>query len=127
VKDCRIDHRAAHDFRAWSTEEQLFKPVTDRDERRKIVRELSPIYHISEQSPPTLLIHGDKDEVVPLQQSQSFIDKLKERKVPAELVVMKGAGHDSPTILTKMGTVADWFDTHLAPKKDKKDPDQPRK
>src|SRR5262249_34426507 len=94
VKDCRIDHRAAHDFRVWSGEEMLFKPVTDRDERRKIVRELSPISHISRESPPTLLIHGDKDEVVPLQQSESFIRKLEEQKVPAKLVVMKGTGHD---------------------------------
>jgi acetyl esterase/lipase len=119
VKDCRIDHRAAHDFRAWSAEELLFKPVTDRDERRKIVRELSAIYHISKQSPPTLLIHGDKDEVVPLQQSQSFVDKLKEQNVPARLVVKKGSGHDPLTILAEMGTVADWFDAHLARKQEK--------
>jgi acetyl esterase/lipase len=119
VKDCRPDHRAAHDFRAWSPEEKLFKPITDRAKRREIARELSPIYSISRQSPPTLLFHGDKDEVVPLQQSESFVARLKEVGVPAELVVKKGAGHDSGMILSSMGTVVDWFDKYLAAKAEK--------
>jgi acetyl esterase/lipase len=127
AKDCRIDHRAAHDFRAWSPEEQLFKPITDRTERRAIARQLSPIYSVSRQSPPTLLFHGDKDEVVPLQQSESFVDRLKEVRVPAELVVMKGVDHDPKAILREMGTVCDWFDKYLAAKEEKKGPDQPRK
>jgi dipeptidyl aminopeptidase/acylaminoacyl peptidase len=121
LKDYRIDHRAAHDFRVWSPEERLLKPVTDRDERRKILRELSPISHISKQSPPTLLIHGEKDEVVPLQQSESFIDRLKEFGVPAKLVVKKGEGHGWATILADTVTMADWFDAHLAAKEGKGD------
>src|SRR5262249_37588997 len=116
---CRIDHRAAHDFRAWSAEERLFKPVTDREERRKIVRELSPIYHVSKESPPTLLIHGDADEVVPLQQSDSFVKRLKEVSVTADLKVVEGGGHDALTILSGLGTAADWFDVHLARKEGK--------
>jgi acetyl esterase/lipase len=121
LKDYRIDHRAAHDFRVWSPEERLLKPVTDRDERRKILRELSPIYHISKRSPPTLLIHGEKDEVVPLQQSESFVDRLKEFGVPARLVVKKGEGHGWVTILADTVTIADWFDAHLAAKEGKGD------
>jgi len=127
VKDCRVDHRAAHDFRAWSPEERLFKPVTDRAERRAIARQLSPIYSVSRRSPPTLLVHGDRDEVVPLQQSQSFVDRLKEVGVPAELVVKKGAGHDLGLIPKDMGTVCDWFDRYLAAKEGEKGPDQPPK
>src|SRR5262249_62284919 len=107
VKDRRADHRAPPDSRAWSPEERLFKPVTDRAERRAIARQLSPIYSVSRQSPPTLLVHGDRDEVVPLQQSQSFVDRLKEVGVPAELVVKKGAGHDLGLVPKDMGTVCD--------------------
>ena len=127
VKDCHPDHRAAHDFRVWDPEEQLFKPVTDRDERRKIAFELSPISHISKESPPTLLIHGTKDSVVPFQQSESFVDKLKKAGVSAKLVPKEGADHGWPTILDDLGTMIDWYDVHLAPKAEKKGPDQPRK
>jgi acetyl esterase/lipase len=119
VKDCRIDHRAAHDFRAWSAEKRLFEPVTDREERRKIVRELSPIYHVSKESPPTLLVHGDKDKVVPLQQSRSFVGRLEEIGVTARLEEVQGGGHDALTILAGLGTAADWFDDHLARKEGK--------
>ena len=48
---------------------------------------------------PTLIIHGDADELVPLQQSELIIAKFKEAGVPAELVVKKGAGHGWATML----------------------------
>ena len=129
VTDCHPDHRAAHDFRAWSDEEKRFKPITDRDERRKIARELSPIYHITKESPPTLLIHGNKDPVVPFQQSESFVAKLKKAGVDAKLVPKEGAGHGWLTILSDscLPTMGDWFDDHLGPKTGKKGLDQPRK
>ncbi len=119
LKDYRIDHRAAHDFRVWNPQERLFERVTDGTERRKLLRDLSPIYHITAQSPPTLLIHGDKDEVVPLQQSESFVARLREVGVPAKLEVKKGAGHGWLTIQDDTKPIADWFDTHLPAKKGK--------
>ena len=46
--------------------------------------------------PPTLIIHGDADKLVPLQQSELFMEKLKKAGVEAKLVVKKGAGHGWP-------------------------------
>jgi dipeptidyl aminopeptidase/acylaminoacyl peptidase len=38
--------------------------------------EASPITHVTEDDPPFLLIHGERDEVVPVEQSQLMYDRL---------------------------------------------------
>jgi acetyl esterase/lipase len=55
--------------------------------------EASPITHVTEDDPPFLLIHGDLDTTVPLEQSQLMYDRLVQANVPAQLVVVKNAGH----------------------------------
>jgi len=57
------------------------------------VVEASPISHITPDDPPFLLIHGDRDTRVPYQQSQVMYDKLVQVGVPAQLVIVKNAGH----------------------------------
>ena len=60
-----------------------------------------------------LIIHGDKDVLVPIQQAESMVARLKEEGVPAELVVKKGAGHGWPNLEKDVVTIADWFDKYL--------------
>jgi acetyl esterase/lipase len=55
--------------------------------------EASPITYITPDDPPFLLIHGDEDDVVPYEQSQLMYDKLVQAGVPAQLVIVKNAGH----------------------------------
>ena len=59
------------------------------------------------------VIHGDADTLVPLQQSELMLAKLKEAGVPTELIVKKGRGHEVLLILTDIGSCADWFDKYL--------------
>ncbi|HZM21932.1 MAG TPA: alpha/beta hydrolase [Anaerolineales bacterium] len=53
----------------------------------------SPITHVTVDDPPFLLIHGDQDEVVPFEQTQLIYDRLVQTNVPAQLVIVKNAGH----------------------------------
>ncbi|NJM55218.1 MAG: prolyl oligopeptidase family serine peptidase, partial [Verrucomicrobiae bacterium] len=53
----------------------------------------SPITYVSKGDAPILIVHGDEDPLVPLQQSADFLAKLKKAGVDAELHVVKGAGH----------------------------------
>jgi acetyl esterase/lipase len=53
----------------------------------------SPITHITLDDPPFLLIHGDQDELVPVEQSQLMYERLVEAGVPAQLVIVKNARH----------------------------------
>ena len=111
------DIRAPYDFHEFDAKQGLYLRVTDKERLRAIYRSISPIYYVTPKSAPTLLIHGDKDDLVPLQQSEIFAAKLKEASVPVRLVVKKGEGHGWLTILNDLPTVADWFDEHLLGKK----------
>jgi acetyl esterase/lipase len=94
----------------------LFVPITDEAKILEIGKQISPINHVTEDDAPSLIIHGDKDFLVPIQQAEIIIEKLKSVKVPTELVVKKDAGHGWPTIGQDMPTIIDWFDKHLAKK-----------
>jgi acetyl esterase/lipase len=104
--------KAPFDFRVQDPVTKLFMPV-DLETREKICKEMSPVYYVTKDDAPTLIIHGDADTLVPLQQSQLILEKFKEVGVPAELVVKKGAKHGWLTIIADFKTIADWFDKYL--------------
>jgi acetyl esterase/lipase len=106
---------AAVDYHEFDRKKALYVPVKDPKRLREIARQVSPIYHVSTDSAATLLIHGDKDTLVPLQQSEIMLAKLKEAGVPADLIVRKDAGHGWPTLLADLEKCADWFDKYLKP------------
>jgi acetyl esterase/lipase len=104
--------RAPFDFHVWNAQLKFFEPVNE-EVRLKIAREISPLYHVTADDPPTLIIHGDKDFLVPIQQSRVIMAKLKEAGVPCELVVKQGEAHGWRAWHDDMRTIADWFDKHL--------------
>lgn len=59
----------------------------------------SPTTHISKDDPPFLIVHGDKDEIIPVSQSQEFFKKLLALEVDAKMVIVKNGNHG----LTKDG------------------------
>jgi dipeptidyl aminopeptidase/acylaminoacyl peptidase len=77
---------------------------------------ISPSRLVTPSAPPFLIIHGDADPLVPLQQSEVMVAALKKAQVPAELVVKKGGGHPWLTIHQEVQVVADWLDKQLATK-----------
>jgi acetyl esterase/lipase len=78
--------------------------------------QISPARLVTAQSPPFLLIHGDADPDVPLQQSERMMAALKQAGVPAELIVKRGGAHPWPTIHEEVAVLADWFDDQLTEK-----------
>ena len=85
--------------------------------RESLGREISPIYYVTSKLPPTLLIHGDADPVVPFQQAESFVQRARTAGAgQIELIVRPGKGHGwgefwkSPEDIT---AIADWFDRFL--------------
>jgi acetyl esterase/lipase len=59
----------------------------------RVLAESSPINYVSASAPPTLLLHGDKDSIVPVNQAQLLHAKLDSSGVRNELAVYKGEGH----------------------------------
>lgn len=91
-----------------------FGPEADTpSSRAQLGRAISPIYFITAALPPTLLIHGDADTTVPLQQSEVFVRAAANYGIKVELLVVPGAGHGQLFMPGKKALVADWFDQHL--------------
>lgn len=107
---------AASDYHEFDKGKALYVPITDEKKLREITRAISPISHVKADSAPTLIFHGDKDGLVPIQQSETMIARLKEAGVKCELVVRKGSDHVWPTIFLDMIQCADWFDLVLLDK-----------
>ena len=76
---------------------------------------VSPIVHVSHDDAPTLLIHGDKDISVPLENSIRMHNAFQNETVRTELIVMEGAGHAFPGVYGSRAAIAlaDWFDSNL--------------
>ncbi|QSQ23294.1 alpha/beta hydrolase [Pyxidicoccus parkwayensis] len=63
------------------------------DGHRELYALLSPLSHVGPKAPPTLLIHGGADTVVPLQASQALAARLAEAHVPHRFFTLPYAEH----------------------------------
>lgn len=63
------------------------------NERPQVYREASPIFEVTEKGPPTLLIHGGRDSLVYLRQSQMLSETLIKRHVPHYLLELPWCEH----------------------------------
>lgn len=68
----------------------LGKPVQEAPE---LVKKTNPITYVDANDAPTLMIHGEKDAGVIVQQSELLYDALTKVGVKAKLVRVKNAGH----------------------------------
>jgi acetyl esterase/lipase len=96
-----------------------FGSLSDTNLGRQIVgKMISPIYYVTSNLPPVLIIHGDADAVVPLQQSESFAAKAKAVGAPeVKIIVRHGKGHGWEDFWKSQEDIeafADWFDKYLS-------------
>jgi acetyl esterase/lipase len=84
-----------------------------------ILKQASPIDHVSKKTAPTLIIHGELDPLVHPNQAEVFFDKLKAVGVPARLIMVKNGTHGlgdpniDPSRQELVQTIADFFDQYL--------------
>ncbi|AHM58149.1 triacylglycerol lipase (plasmid) [Peptoclostridium acidaminophilum DSM 3953] len=60
---------------------------------KSMLEKASPITYVNKYSPPTLIVHGEADSLVPLAQSELLYSAFRENEVPSELIVVPGAEH----------------------------------
>ncbi len=87
-------------------------PTTD-DAKQKFGREISPLYFVTSNLPPTMIIHGDADKLVPIQQAETFLKRAEEAGVKTKLIVKKDGGHGWKDWTSDFVRLADWFDESL--------------
>ena len=91
--------------------QEMFGTITDLQAQLKSV---SPIYFTTPDDPPLLLIHGDSDQTVPLQQSEILKTKYEETGLPVQLIVETSGGHTYwDGIEEDYIAVGEWFDRYL--------------
>ncbi|HEX4609672.1 MAG TPA: alpha/beta hydrolase [Urbifossiella sp.] len=105
--------KAPFDFVEFDNESRSFVRVTDAARRTAIGKQISPAYHATKESAPALIIHGDADKLVPIQQAEVMVAAYKTAGATAELVVKPGAAHGWAGIEKDITKFVDWFDTHL--------------
>jgi acetyl esterase/lipase len=65
----------------------------DQPNADEIARRVSPINYVTKDLPPIITIHGDKDALVPYEQSVRLHKALEAAKVPNQLYTVPGANH----------------------------------
>ena len=66
-------------------------PANEMDDKKKT--DVSPISFASQDDPPVMQVHGDKDDIVPIEHARNMNDRLKSVGVKTELVIVEGGNH----------------------------------
>lgn len=76
---------------------------------------VSPIVHVTNDDAPALMIHGDKDRLVPVRNSEQIHQALTDAGVESEFIVIEGADHGfyGGHAQTAAQALTDWFEKHL--------------
>jgi dipeptidyl aminopeptidase/acylaminoacyl peptidase len=82
-----------HKFESHYLFDLIFPDTATEEEREKVYYERSPCFHASKIQRPLLMLQGDKDKVVPLNQAEEMERVLKAKGADVKLVVFEGEGH----------------------------------
>jgi acetyl esterase/lipase len=87
-------------------------PVQENKEK---ARKASPLTYVGADSAPFLIMHGDRDQVVPLDQSKVLAEALKKAGVEVKLQIVEGGGHGGAAFASPENRklVEDFFARHL--------------
>lgn len=105
----------ALDFVEFDQANIRLNKVEDQARLSEHYKFVAPAYHVTEDDAPTLLLHGDADKLVPIQQSNLIVKRFKEAGVPHKLYVKQGGDHGWASTAAEVDMIADWFDQYLAP------------
>lgn len=78
-------------------------------------RQASPIYYVTSDAAPFLIMHGDVDKLVPLAQSIELRDALQKAGVEASLYILGHQGHGFRGHPELLPMIRAFFDRHLKP------------
>lgn len=87
---CIIDFYGIPDIRRWGGKAFIDEPEAEHPEIWALA---SPVEHLTENSPPILIVHGTEDPTVDIGLSDEFAEILDEKEIPFEYIKIDGAKH----------------------------------
>lgn len=70
----------------------------------------SPVFHVDENDPPLLLIHGDQDPQMPINQAHELHGIYKQLSLPVQFEVIHGGAHGGKAFFDEERlALVDWF------------------
>lgn len=116
-------HKSAPGSSADSALTQFFgRPINEIPE---VLELASPLHYLDPTDPPVLIVHGEQDKTVSIEQSELFFAALRKAGVECRFVPVKNAGHGlkpfppdarlEPTREAVEQIVREWFSAHLRP------------
>lgn len=64
------------------------------EEKQRLYREMSPVSFLKKDSPPLLMIQGDKDTTIPVKHAYRMEARAKELQAPVQIQIVKNSGHN---------------------------------
>jgi len=83
-------------------------------ENKDKVQRANPITYVTKDAPPFLIVHGDKDPLVPHNQSELLYKALKKASVPVTFYTVRGGGHGGFKDPQVDVLVTEFFQRHLS-------------
>ena len=85
------------------------------EENDAVARLASPVFRVDANDPPLLLLHGDQDPQMPINQSHELQGQYEHAGLEVDLIVVHGAAHGGEAFYTpqNLNRVAAFLDAHL--------------
>jgi acetyl esterase/lipase len=87
----------------WVLERYVFKAF--RDDHPEVFRDGSPTYRVHPGAPPFLVIHGDADSLVPVEDARTFVERLREATDSPVLYAEMHGGQHAFDLIPSLRTV----------------------
>ncbi|MEO9572294.1 MAG: alpha/beta hydrolase [Polaribacter sp.] len=99
---------------------RIVNPNTKPKDKLLLYKEVSPINYLQKNSPPLLMIQGDKDTTIPVKHAYYMDEKAKIVDASVTTLIIKNAGHNwrkvgadiIPTRASIIKTTIDYFVSH---------------
>ena len=87
------------------------------EEKEELARLASPVFHVDDNDPPLLLLHGDQDPQMPINQSHELQGVYEAHGLDVAFAVVHGARHGGPQFFDDERTalVVDFLNRNLKP------------